>query len=67
MKVRPKDEIIKCLIDILQIVHDKEHEINDYNNNEGWIECLKWVLQLDDKEVFTEGKNTLVVKKRAEK
>jgi len=60
MKLRTKDEIITCLIQILS--NPVPVEQRDYLIDEGWIEALKWALQLDDKEVFTEGKNTLVVK-----
>ena len=60
MKVKTKDEIITCLIQILS--NPVPVEQRDYLIDEGWIEALKWALQLDDKEVFTEGKNTLVVK-----
>ena len=72
MKVRSKDEIIKCLIDILSETIPEEqklvHEDNakTYYTDIGWVECLKWVLQLseEEKEVFVEGKNTLVVKEK---
>tara|TARA_R100001082_G_scaffold21955_1_gene10556 strand:- start:221 stop:433 length:213 start_codon:yes stop_codon:yes gene_type:complete len=60
MKLRTKDEIITCLIQILS--NPVPVEQRDYLIDEGWIEALKWALQLNDKEVFTEGKNTLVVK-----
>ena len=60
MKLRTKDEIITCLIQILS--NPLPEEQRDYLIDAGWIEALKWALQLNDKEVFTEGKNTLVVK-----
>ena len=62
MKLRTKDEIITCLIGILS------NPISEYDKgyliDKGWIEALRWALQLNDKEVFTEGKNTLVVKEK---
>jgi len=62
MKVKTKDEIITCLIKILS------NPISEYDKgylvDKGWIEALKWVLGLTDEEVFTKGKNTLVVKER---
>ena len=60
MKLRTKDEIITCLIQILS--NPLPEEQRDYLIDAGWIEALKWVLGLNDEEVFTEGKNTLVVK-----
>ena len=60
MKLRTKDEIITCLIQILS--NPVPVEQRDYLIDEGWIEALKWALQLNDEEVFTEGKNTLIVK-----
>ena len=60
MKLRTKDEIITCLIQILS--NPVPVEQRDYLIDEGWIEALKWALQLHQDEVFTEGKNTLVVK-----
>ena len=60
MKLRTKDEIITCLIQILS------NPISEYDKgylvDKGWIEALKWVLGLHQDEVFTKGKNTLVVK-----
>ena len=62
MKVKTKDEIITCLIDMLSL------EINDNLKyraiEQGWIEALKWVLGLINEEVSTKEKNTLVVKER---
>ena len=60
MKLKTKDEIITCLIQILS--NPVPVEQRDYLIDEGWIEALKWALQLHQDEVFTEGKNTLVVK-----
>ena len=65
MKLRTKDEIITCLIDILSDdLNDSSWTQTDSDKNRGWVECLKWTLQLHQDEVFTEGKNTLVVKER---
>ena len=64
MKLKTKDEIITCLIQILS------NPISEYDKgylvDKGWIEALKWVLGLNDRkqEIFNEGKNTLVVKER---
>ena len=67
MKVRSKDEILICLIDILSKdalkhhVMDDEWEIEVDVHNEildkGWVECLKWVLSLtkEEKNVFKEN------------
>jgi len=65
MKLRTKDEIITCLIDSLSqdVENTKIHE--DYIHD-GWIEALKWVLGLNDKEIYNKGKNTLVVKEKNE-
>ena len=62
MKLRTKDEIITCLIDMLS--QNDERSSSHYLTHKGWIEALKWVLGLNDenREVFTKGKNTLVVK-----
>tara|TARA_R110000824_G_scaffold7685_1_gene34668 strand:- start:2143 stop:2343 length:201 start_codon:yes stop_codon:yes gene_type:complete len=65
MKLRTKDEIITCLIQILS--NPVPVEQRDYLIDEGWIEALKWALQLHQDEVFTEGKNTLVVKEKQKK
>ena len=61
MKLRTKDEIITCLIQILS--NPLPEEQRDYLIDAGWIEALKWVLGLhnEEQEVFTKGKNTLVV------
>jgi len=54
MKLRTKDEIITCLIEMLSL------EVNDNLKyraiEQGWIEALKWVLGLseDEKKVFKE-------------
>tara|TARA_R100000234_G_scaffold70033_1_gene43006 strand:- start:313 stop:546 length:234 start_codon:yes stop_codon:yes gene_type:complete len=76
MKLRTKDEIITCLIDILSKDALKYHPMDDGWKVEkeahdeilfkGWVECLKWVLGLteEEKKVFVEGKNTLVVKNK---
>ena len=61
MKVKTKDEIITCLIDMLSQDINKTTSSEDYIH-QGWIEALKWVLGLHQGEVFTKGKNTLVVK-----
>ena len=59
MKLKNKDQIITCLIQILS------NPISEYDKgylvDKGWIEALKWVLGLHQDEVFTKGKNTLVV------
>ena len=60
MKLRTKDEIITCLIQILS--NPLPEEQRDYLIDAGWIDALKWVLGLHQDEVFTKGKNTLVVK-----
>ena len=62
MKLRTKDEIITCLIDMLSKPIDEEGTWKEDYIHNGWIEALKWALQLHQDEVFTEGKNTLVVK-----
>jgi len=66
MKLRTKDEIITCLIDSLSVDTNKEIGLDEGYIHEGWIEALKWVLGLSDEEkkVFIEGKNTLVVEER---
>ena len=54
MKLKTKDEIITCLIEMLSL------EVNDNLKyraiEQGWIEALKWVLGLseDEKKVFKE-------------
>tara|TARA_R110002020_G_scaffold205253_3_gene409795 strand:+ start:825 stop:1022 length:198 start_codon:yes stop_codon:yes gene_type:complete len=60
MKVQPKDDIIKCLIDMLQYNHEKNEEcLKECYMHEGWIEALKWVLGLtkEEKNVFKEHKD----------
>jgi len=66
MKLKNKDQIITCLIDMLSIPIDKEGSLQQDYIHDGWIEALKWVLGLTDeeKEVFIEGRNTLVVKNK---
>ena len=66
MKLRTKDEIITCLIDSLSVDTNKGISLDEGYIHEGWIEALKWVLGLSDEEkkVFIEGKNTLVVEER---
>ena len=66
MKLRTKDEIITCLIDMLSKPIDEEGTWKEDYIHNGWIEALKWVLGLteEEKEVFVEGRNTLVVKER---
>tara|TARA_R110002020_G_scaffold159319_1_gene343032 strand:- start:778 stop:975 length:198 start_codon:yes stop_codon:yes gene_type:complete len=60
MKVKSKDEIITCLIDMLSTPIDmhKGSLQQDYIHN-GWIEALKWVLGLteEEKNVFKEQKD----------
>tara|TARA_R100001530_G_C4208951_1_gene126872 strand:+ start:320 stop:508 length:189 start_codon:yes stop_codon:yes gene_type:complete len=57
MKVKSKDEIITCLIDILS--NPVPEEQRDYLIDAGWIESLKWVLGLteEEKNVFKEQKD----------
>ena len=43
MKLRTKDEIITCLIDMLSQDISKTTSSEDYIH-QGWIEALKWVL-----------------------
>ena len=62
MKLKNKDQIITCLIQILS--NPIPEEQRDYLIDVGWIEALKWVLGLTEEEVFTEGKNTLIVKEK---
>ena len=60
MKLRTKDEIIKCLIEMLSL------EVNDNLKyraiEQGWIEALKWVLGLseEEKKVFKERKDNAI-------
>jgi len=62
MKLKTKDEIITCLVDILS------NNVSEYDKgyliDKGWIEALKWVLGLTKEKVYTEGKNTLIVKEK---
>tara|TARA_S200002703_G_scaffold152113_2_gene152216 strand:- start:28262 stop:28480 length:219 start_codon:yes stop_codon:yes gene_type:complete len=64
MKLRTKDEIITCLIEMLS--NPVSMKQKDCLICEGWIESLKWVLGLNDEEekIYTEGKNTLVVESK---
>ena len=67
MNIKTKDEIIKKLITDLEkdgewILTSEDQK--EYLINKGWIKSLKWVLGINNEEVFTEGKNTLVVKER---
>ena len=62
MKLRTKDEIITCLIDILEPRYHASTP--DCFIHDGWIEALKWVLRINNEEVSTEGKNTLVVEQK---
>ncbi len=57
MKLKTKDEIITCLIDILS--NPVPEEQRDYLIDAGWIEALKWVLGLTEEEenVFKEQKD----------
>ena len=57
MKLRTKDEIITCLIQILS--NHLPEEQRDYLIDNGWIEALKWVLGLteEEKNVFKEQKD----------
>ena len=76
MKLKNKDQIITCLIEILSkdaLKHypmddgwKVEREVHDEILDKGWVECLKWILGLtpEEQEVFVEGRNTLVVKER---
>ena len=62
MKLKTKDEIITCLVDILS------NNVSEYDKgylvDKGWIEALKWVVGLNNQKVYTEGKNTLIVKNK---
>jgi len=61
MKLRTKDEIITALIDILSHDVGSTHVHEDYIHD-GWIEALKWVLGLSEKEkkVFKERKDNAI-------
>ena len=68
MKVRSKEEIIKCLIDILSetIPEDQglvqEDEMKTYYTDKGWIESLMWTLGLteEEKSVFKYSEEDIV-------
>ena len=68
MKVKLKDEIIKCLIDILSETIPEEqklvHEDNakTYYTDKGWIESLMWTLGLteEEKSVFKYSEEDIV-------
>jgi len=68
MKVRSKDEIIKCLIDILSetIPEDQglvqEDEMKTYYTDKGWIESLMWTLGLteEEKSVFKYSEEDII-------
>ena len=68
MKVKLKDEIIKCLIDILSetIPEDQglvqEDEMKTYYTDKGWIESLMWTLGLteEEKSVFKYSEEDIV-------
>ena len=62
MKLKNKDQIITCLIQILS--NPLPEEQRDYLIDAGWIEALKWVLGLTEEKVYTEGKNTLIVEEK---
>ena len=74
MKLKNKDQIITCLINILSKDTLKYHplddrwevekEVHDEILDKGWVECLKWILELTEEKVYTEGKNTLIVKEK---
>ena len=68
MKVRSKEEIIKCLIDILSetIPEDQglvqEDEMKTYYTDKGWIESLMWTLGLteEEKSVFKYSEEDII-------
>ena len=68
MKVKLKDEIIKCLIDILSetIPEDQglvqEDEMKTYYTDKGWIESLMWTLGLteEEKSVFKYSEEDII-------
>jgi hypothetical protein len=64
MKLKNKDQIITCLIDMLSTPIDEEGTWKEDYIHNGWIEALKWVLGLTEEKVYTEGKNTLIVKEK---
>ena len=54
MKLRVKDEIILSLInslknrsDFIEVSQEHKKEYN-YHINEGWIECLQWILGINE-------------------
>ena len=62
MKLKNKDQIITCLIDMLSIPIDKEGSLQQDYIHDGWIEALKWVLGLseEEKKVFKERKDNAI-------
>ena len=48
MKLKNKDQIITCLIDMLS--QNDERRSSSYLTHKGWIEALKWVLGLTEEE-----------------
>ena len=64
MKLKNKDQIITCLIDMLSTPIDEEGTWKEDYIHNGWIEALKWVLGLTEEKVYTEGKNTLIVEEK---
>ena len=61
MKLRTKDQIITCLIDMLSTPLDKEGSLQQDYIHDGWIEALKWVLGLseEEKKVFKYSKKDI--------
>ena len=57
MKLKNKDQIITCLIDILSKGLDEYSSLEVDAINDGWIEALKWVLGLteEEKNVFKDS------------
>ena len=55
MKLKNKDQIITCLIDMLS--QNDERRSSSYLTHKGWIEALKWVLGLteEEKNVFKDS------------
>ena len=55
MKLKNKDQIITCLIDMLS--QNDERRSSSYLTYKGWIEALKWVLGLteEEKNVFKDS------------
>jgi len=50
MKLKTKDEIITCLIDILSDdLNNSSWTQTDNDINKGWVEALKWVVGLNSK------------------